>query len=209
MKNETRYKRLHLVALIVEVATLAFWLMSGAHWGWNQISVIEMQIDEIIGLEYPVRHDAFVARVEVLGAGLLPAMTLSADSSVLPLSLNASGEILVAGPRSHVLSSGSGSSRVRSKVTTTPIEGLLNVFGKKRIQSFDADTDFDVVMSTAPKAELALYFAQGHTSGESKGLRDLDLPGNQETEISAAGNLSIGPRIGPQESGNCRLVAES
>lgn len=57
-------------SIVLALATIALWLGSGAHPGWTQTSVVELRLDEITGIEYPVRHDTFIAGVEVLGSGL-------------------------------------------------------------------------------------------------------------------------------------------
>lgn len=87
MKKNRRIKGLQYAALAVVAVTLAVWAANGAHLGWTQTSVVEMQIDEITGIEYPVRRDDFVAGVEVLGAGFLLAAALS-SAGLLPLLWN-------------------------------------------------------------------------------------------------------------------------
>lgn len=62
-------------AFIVLAAGLSLWARSGARLGWTQTSVVTMQHDEITGIDYPVRHNAFVAGIEVplLAAALAAA----------------------------------------------------------------------------------------------------------------------------------------
>lgn len=84
MKKSNSNKGLQLAALAVVLVTSVVWAANGAHFGWTQTSVVEMKIDEITGIEYPVRRDDFVAGVEVLGAGFLLAAALSA-AGLLPL----------------------------------------------------------------------------------------------------------------------------
>ena len=70
------------------VATLVVWLTTGAHTGWTQTKVTEMQVDPITELEYPVTEERFVAGVEVLGGGLLLALALWSGSLVIKPSTN-------------------------------------------------------------------------------------------------------------------------
>jgi hypothetical protein len=66
MKSTRSFARhLRLFALIVLAAGLIVWVSSGARVGWTQTSIVSIQRDEITGIEFPVRRDAFVAGVEV------------------------------------------------------------------------------------------------------------------------------------------------
>ena len=65
MKTPHLSRALRYSALAVLLAGLALWFSSGARLGWTQTSVVSLQRDEITGIEYPVRRDAFVAGVEV------------------------------------------------------------------------------------------------------------------------------------------------
>lgn len=79
MNNAARFpKVLCTTAWIVSLATLGTWLFTGTHTGWTQTRVITLQHDEITGIEYPVFHDAFVAGVEFLAAGLVIGAALAA-----------------------------------------------------------------------------------------------------------------------------------
>lgn len=64
-------RMLRPAAAVVLVAGLAVWAFTGAHVGWTQTSVVEIRRDDITGIDFPVRRDAFVAGVEVplLAAG--------------------------------------------------------------------------------------------------------------------------------------------
>jgi hypothetical protein len=62
-------KVLNIAALVVCVATVATWFATGAHLGWTQTTVIEMQHDDVTGIDYPVPHQKFVAGIEVLAIG--------------------------------------------------------------------------------------------------------------------------------------------
>ena len=66
MKNKISLVRaLRVFALIVLLAGLGIWARSGARVGWTQTSVVTLQRDEITGIDFPVRHNAFVAGIEV------------------------------------------------------------------------------------------------------------------------------------------------
>lgn len=66
MKTTTRLTRsLRGAAIAVLVAGLGVWMATGARIGWTQTSVVQMQRDEITGIDFPVRHAAFIAGVEV------------------------------------------------------------------------------------------------------------------------------------------------
>ena len=76
MKSKPSLARaLRLSALIVLAAGLIVWAGSGARLGWTQTSVVTMQREEITGIDFPVRRNAFVAGVEVpLLAAAIAAM---------------------------------------------------------------------------------------------------------------------------------------
>ena len=63
--KSTFVRALRITALVVLLAGLAVWVKSGARIGWTQTSVVTLQHDEITGIEYPVRHAAFIAGIEV------------------------------------------------------------------------------------------------------------------------------------------------
>ena len=66
MKSKSSLIRaLRLSALIVLAGGLSVWAGSGARLGWTQTSVVNMQHDEITGIDFPVRRNAFVAGIEV------------------------------------------------------------------------------------------------------------------------------------------------
>jgi hypothetical protein len=58
-------RALRLSALLLLAGGLGVWAGSGARLGWTQTSVVTMQRDEITGIDFPVRHSAFVAGIEV------------------------------------------------------------------------------------------------------------------------------------------------
>jgi hypothetical protein len=56
---------LRVFAVVVLLVGLGLWARSGARLGWTQTSIVTLQRDEITGIDFPVRRDAFVAGVEV------------------------------------------------------------------------------------------------------------------------------------------------
>jgi hypothetical protein len=58
-------RALRVSALVVLLAGLSIWARSGARLGWTQTSVVTQQRDEITGIDFPVRRNAFVAGIEV------------------------------------------------------------------------------------------------------------------------------------------------
>ncbi|OAM89396.1 hypothetical protein OH491_14015 [Termitidicoccus mucosus] len=73
-------KALRLAAAVVLLSAAGGWLAGGAHRGWTATSVVEMQHDEITGIEFPVRKAAFVPGVEFPAAGGALALALLALS---------------------------------------------------------------------------------------------------------------------------------
>ena len=82
MKNHRVSPLLRRAALVVAIAGLAFWASAGARIGWTQTSVVRVQRDEITGIDYPVRHPAFVAGIEVPLLSLAVAGVLAGLSFV-------------------------------------------------------------------------------------------------------------------------------
>ncbi|MCZ7639086.1 MAG: hypothetical protein M5U12_25370 [Verrucomicrobia bacterium] len=68
---------LQLLAALLALGTLTFWLATGAHRGWTRTSVAVEKTDEITGLTYREYESRFVPGVDVLGAGLLGALVVA------------------------------------------------------------------------------------------------------------------------------------
>lgn len=71
MKSHRLSRNLRRSALAVLLLGVLVWAAAGARLGWTQTSTVTMQRDEITGIEYPVRQDAFRPGVEV------PALALA------------------------------------------------------------------------------------------------------------------------------------
>ncbi len=79
MKNSTTRRRILLgAALAVFGLGVIVWAVTGAHLGWTQTSTVSLQRDEVTGIDYPVRQEAFVAGVEVPAATTGIAAVLAA-----------------------------------------------------------------------------------------------------------------------------------
>ncbi len=65
--------RLRWVALVILILGFSVWGFSGFHWGWSKSTVTEMKMDEITGLEYPVKANTMVFGLELLGLFVLIA----------------------------------------------------------------------------------------------------------------------------------------
>ena len=83
MNSTTRFTRsLRGAALALLVAGVGVWTATGARVGWTQTSTVQMQRDEITGIDYPVRHAAFVPGVEMPLLALITAAGLVGASFV-------------------------------------------------------------------------------------------------------------------------------
>jgi ABC-type transporter Mla subunit MlaD len=81
MKHRSTLSRaLRTAAVGVLLAGFGLWLGTGAHRGWTQTSVVTLQKDEITGIDYPVRRDAFIAGIEVPSVAIGLAALLAALS---------------------------------------------------------------------------------------------------------------------------------
>jgi hypothetical protein len=66
MKSTTRISRaLRGTAIALFLGGASIWFFTGAHFGWTQTSAVTIQRDEITGIDFPVRHAAFVAGIEI------------------------------------------------------------------------------------------------------------------------------------------------
>lgn len=77
MKTPILSRGLRVSALAVLLAGATLWISSGARLGWTQTSVVQLERDDITGIDYPVRRDAFIAGVEVPLAAVAVAGALA------------------------------------------------------------------------------------------------------------------------------------
>lgn len=71
---------LRMSAVVLVLACLGGWLLTGAHRGWTQTSVTIMRTDPVTDLNYPETKKQFVMGVDLLGGGLLLAAGLAGAS---------------------------------------------------------------------------------------------------------------------------------
>ena len=73
-------KILRLIAAVLFVGSIAFWVAAGANRGWTKTSVPRKIVDQTTGLEGVQWQDKFVPGVDFLGAAWLGAGVLTAFS---------------------------------------------------------------------------------------------------------------------------------
>ncbi len=64
-------KKLCFLGLLLAIASVAGWLVMGAHRGWTHLSETRFVKDEVTEIEYPVTRKRFKPGVDLLGAALL------------------------------------------------------------------------------------------------------------------------------------------
>ena len=67
---------LRVAAVLVLAGAFGTWLATGSHRGWTQTLSIELEVDEVTGLTYPVQKPGFVAGVEFPAGGAALAAAL-------------------------------------------------------------------------------------------------------------------------------------
>ena len=76
-------KILRVIALILIVGSMIFWVAAGANRGWTKTSVPKKTLDEVTGIEGVTYEKHFVPGVDFLGAVFLGAGILAGISIVL------------------------------------------------------------------------------------------------------------------------------
>jgi len=79
-RNEPVKKTLRIVAAVLMVGSVAFWVAAGANHGWTKTRVPTQVMDSVTGLEGIEWHDKFVPGVDFLAAALLGAGLLAGVS---------------------------------------------------------------------------------------------------------------------------------
>lgn len=74
---------LQVAAGLVLAGTFGTWIATGSHRGWTQTLSMELHVDEVTGLTYPVQKPGFVAGVEFPAGGAALAAILSGLSLVV------------------------------------------------------------------------------------------------------------------------------
>jgi len=73
-----------MVAAILLVGSIVFWVAAGANRGWTKTRVPKKVTDEVTGLEGVQWQDKFVPGIDFLGAALLGAGILAGVSFFVP-----------------------------------------------------------------------------------------------------------------------------
>ena len=73
-------RALQILAVVLAVATVAFWLAKGGHTGWSQDRVQVKTVDPITELEQIEWQDQYVPGLNMLGGGLAVAVALLVGS---------------------------------------------------------------------------------------------------------------------------------
>jgi hypothetical protein len=73
-----------IIAAVLVVGAIAFWVAAGANRGWTKTRVPKKVVDEVTGLEGIQWQDKFVPGVDFLGAALLGAGFLAGVSFFVP-----------------------------------------------------------------------------------------------------------------------------
>ena len=73
---------LQVVALVVAISAVVFWLAAGAQRGWTKTSTPVKSVDEVTGIEGITYKEQFVPGLDFLGAALLGAGFLAGASLI-------------------------------------------------------------------------------------------------------------------------------
>jgi hypothetical protein len=73
---------LQVVALVVAISAVVFWLAAGAQRGWTKTSTPVKSVDEVTGIEGITYKKQFVPGLDFLGAALLGAGFLAGASLI-------------------------------------------------------------------------------------------------------------------------------
>lgn len=76
-------KLLRWTSLVLLVAALATWALTGANGGWTRTEVTTIAVDEVTGLEYPQTSKAFQPGVDFLAVVLAGAAVLNGAAWLL------------------------------------------------------------------------------------------------------------------------------
>lgn len=73
-------KTLRILAMILMLGAIAYWMATGANHGWTKTHVPIKVVDQVTGLEGIQWQDKFVPGVDFLAAALLGAVVLAGVS---------------------------------------------------------------------------------------------------------------------------------
>jgi len=110
---------------------------------------------------------------------------LKNTANLLPINPEKIKNILVTGPGVTVVPSGTGSSKVISEISVTPLQGLKSAFKNCNINYVSyGSSKINLLLSNAKSNDIVLFFALGGQCGESRDLKNIELPDNQATIIN-------------------------
>jgi hypothetical protein len=75
---------LHVLAVILLIAAVAWWWRAGSNKGWTKTSVQVWKYDEITGISYPETVKRFVPGVEIPASAALASALLAGAGFFLP-----------------------------------------------------------------------------------------------------------------------------
>lgn len=75
-------RALRIVAVLVALGGLGFWLAAGANRGWTKNRVEKRTVDEVTGIEAVGFEERFVPGVDFLGVALVGAAALAGASFI-------------------------------------------------------------------------------------------------------------------------------
>jgi hypothetical protein len=67
---------LQILAVLIALAGLGYWLAAGANTGWTKNRVAKRTVDEVTGIEAVTFEDRFVPGIDFLGGAAVGAGTL-------------------------------------------------------------------------------------------------------------------------------------
>ncbi|SFD24371.1 beta-glucosidase [Algibacter pectinivorans] len=111
---------------------------------------------------------------------------LKNNSNLLPLEVNNVNKIIVTGPAVSHVAFGKGSSKVKSEFSSTPLAGLIRVYGKERlieIKNID-DVSEQKIKEYSSLNYPVLYFAEGQQGSEGHDMDNITLPNSQSESIN-------------------------
>ncbi|KAA5824787.1 hypothetical protein FPF71_08890 [Algibacter amylolyticus] len=110
---------------------------------------------------------------------------LKNNNNFLPINAKKVSKIIVTGPALKRVAFGKGSSKVDSEFSITPLQGLINMFGKDRLIEVKSLEDFNQKELNQYKNfnYPVLYFAEGQQGSEGHDMKSISLRNNQNNLI--------------------------
>lgn len=155
-------------------------------------------------------HKAAAAQLAAEGTVLLKN-----SGNVLPLTSSTTSIAVIGAASDNARTSGGGSARVLSSGTITPLQGIRARAGSTAVTYHDG-SDTNAAAAAARAADVAVVFV-GSDEGEGQDLTGIDLPGTQNSLLSAvaAANpdtvvvLNTGSAVTMPWAGSVRGIVEA